>query len=297
MQFDSRNYFNPEPNPKSPFNRKQFGFNLGGPIKKNKTFYFFSYEGLRHTQGVDLNAGVLTEAQRAGGHRSGVEEPAAVHPAGQHDRRQRPGPAAGVGYCAGQHRSVHDRHAPHPRRRTTSCTATTRFRSDRRQEPNAQGNTVPGFGDTRGGKRQVLTVNETHIFSRALVNEARVGYNRININFAAERGRQSGRPRDQQRHQLAARAAADHRSPASDSTSAARPIFRRGARSRPSSRPTRRPICAAATSSSSAASTGGRRSLRSRTIRARSPTPACAAFQAGIGNLFNVTLGDRRSTC
>src|SRR5215467_9804574 len=62
---DSRNYFNPEPNPKSPFNRKQFGVNLGGPIKKNKTFYFFSYEGLRHTQGVDLNAGVLTDAQRA----------------------------------------------------------------------------------------------------------------------------------------------------------------------------------------------------------------------------------------
>src|SRR5580765_4860523 len=27
---DSRNFFNPEPNPKSPFNRKQFGFNLGG---------------------------------------------------------------------------------------------------------------------------------------------------------------------------------------------------------------------------------------------------------------------------
>ena len=42
---------------------------------------------------------------------------------------------------------------------------------------------MPDFGDTRGGKRQVLTVNETHIFSHALVNEARVGYNRININF------------------------------------------------------------------------------------------------------------------
>jgi hypothetical protein len=32
---------------------------------KNRTFYFFSYEGLRHLQGVDLNSGVLTEAQRA----------------------------------------------------------------------------------------------------------------------------------------------------------------------------------------------------------------------------------------
>ena len=43
---------------------------------------------------------------------------------------------------------------------------------------------MPGFGDTRGGKRQVLTLNETHVFGASLVNEARVGYNRININFA-----------------------------------------------------------------------------------------------------------------
>jgi len=58
------------------------------------------------------------------------------------------------------------------------------YQEDNRQEPNAQGNTVPGFGDTRGGKRQVLTLNETHVFGAALVNEARLGYNRININFA-----------------------------------------------------------------------------------------------------------------
>src|SRR5439155_14151226 len=57
------------------------------------------------------------------------------------------------------------------------------FQRDLRQEPNAQGNTVAGFGDTRGGRRQVMTVNETHIFNQALVNEARFGYNRLNISF------------------------------------------------------------------------------------------------------------------
>jgi hypothetical protein len=57
------------------------------------------------------------------------------------------------------------------------------FQRDLRQEPNAQGNTVAGFGDTRGAHRQVMTVNETHIFSQALVNEARFGFNRINISF------------------------------------------------------------------------------------------------------------------
>src|SRR5947207_4505798 len=42
-QFDSRNYFNPPPAPKSVFNRKQFGVNMGGPIVENRTFYFGSY--------------------------------------------------------------------------------------------------------------------------------------------------------------------------------------------------------------------------------------------------------------
>jgi hypothetical protein len=55
------------------------------------------------------------------------------------------------------------------------------FQTDSRIEPNAQGNTVPGFGDTRGGHRQIMTVNETHVFSQALVNEVRGGYNRISI--------------------------------------------------------------------------------------------------------------------
>src|SRR6516164_4875233 len=65
QKFDARNYFNPPPATQSAFNRKQFGVNLGGPIAKNKTFFFGSYEGLRHLQAVDLNSGTLSTAQRA----------------------------------------------------------------------------------------------------------------------------------------------------------------------------------------------------------------------------------------
>ena len=32
---------------------------------------------------------------------------------------------------------------------------------DKRGEPNLQGNTIPGFGDTRRSRRQILTLNET----------------------------------------------------------------------------------------------------------------------------------------
>jgi hypothetical protein len=42
---------------------------------------------------------------------------------------------------------------------------------------------LPGFGDTRHSHRQIMTLNETHIFRSNLVNEARFGFNRINITF------------------------------------------------------------------------------------------------------------------
>src|SRR6516162_3578843 len=50
---DSRNYFNPAPASQSQFHRNQFGTNFGGPIVKNKTFFFGTYEGLRQQQGID----------------------------------------------------------------------------------------------------------------------------------------------------------------------------------------------------------------------------------------------------
>jgi hypothetical protein len=37
---------------KAPFVQNQFGGNVGGPIRKDKTFFFFSYEGFRARQGV-----------------------------------------------------------------------------------------------------------------------------------------------------------------------------------------------------------------------------------------------------
>lgn len=45
--FDARNFFDAPPLPKPPLRQNDFGGTFGGPIIKDKTFFFFSYEGLR----------------------------------------------------------------------------------------------------------------------------------------------------------------------------------------------------------------------------------------------------------
>src|SRR6202034_3215204 len=55
------------------------------------------------------------------------------------------------------------------------------FQKDVRTEPALQGDTIPGWGDHRDAHRQVGTLTETHIFNPNLVNEARLGFNRISI--------------------------------------------------------------------------------------------------------------------
>jgi hypothetical protein len=52
--------------PKLPYSNGQFGGTVGGPIKKDKVFYFLSYEGDRLVQGNAVPAEVPTAAMKAG---------------------------------------------------------------------------------------------------------------------------------------------------------------------------------------------------------------------------------------
>jgi hypothetical protein len=64
--FDARNYFNPTTASKPEYRQNQFGASLGGPIRKDKTFFFGDYEGLRIVQGLTIPTAIVPTACELG---------------------------------------------------------------------------------------------------------------------------------------------------------------------------------------------------------------------------------------
>jgi carboxypeptidase family protein len=65
--FDANNYFNNRAGrPKPDFSQHQFGGTSGGPIVKDRTFYFFDYQGLRVSQGQTYLSTVPSAKMRNG---------------------------------------------------------------------------------------------------------------------------------------------------------------------------------------------------------------------------------------
>jgi hypothetical protein len=63
---DARNYFNQSPAPQDAFRRNQFGGTLGGPIVKNRMFFFVNYEGVRQLLGQTVLPTVPDAGARLG---------------------------------------------------------------------------------------------------------------------------------------------------------------------------------------------------------------------------------------
>lgn len=64
-KLNARNLF-AQPGPNPVFRRNQYGFALGGPIQKNRTFFFTDWQGTRLRTGITRFSTVPTDAQRAG---------------------------------------------------------------------------------------------------------------------------------------------------------------------------------------------------------------------------------------
>ena len=63
---DAKNFFDDPNSPIPPFKQNQFGGTLGGPILKNKTFFFVDYQGTRIRQSQTFISTVPTAAERGG---------------------------------------------------------------------------------------------------------------------------------------------------------------------------------------------------------------------------------------
>jgi hypothetical protein len=80
--WDARNVFNPAPHPVPPTELKQFGGVVGGPIKKDKLFFFGGYEGLRSLVGNALGTSVPATGSGLGPANSMVDAVVALQNAG-----------------------------------------------------------------------------------------------------------------------------------------------------------------------------------------------------------------------
>jgi len=68
--FDAANFFenSPTPTPKGEYRQNQFGATIGGPIRRDKTFFFGDYEGTRVRQAIPNVSAVPTALQRSSGY-------------------------------------------------------------------------------------------------------------------------------------------------------------------------------------------------------------------------------------
>jgi hypothetical protein len=199
---DARNFFNPAVNsvgtalPQAPFKRNDFGADFGGPIIKNKAFFFLAYEGLRQHQQLTVTSTVPSQNQIATVASPAVQKLLALIPAANFARTgtgvtDNPAiPATFTGFTGGTLANV----ALNQGSADVDVELNEKDRihgyfvvqKDLREEPTAGGAigaNIPGFGDTRSGLRHLMTFSEDHVFGPSLTNTVRLGYNRIHLTF------------------------------------------------------------------------------------------------------------------
>ncbi|HWW82713.1 MAG TPA: carboxypeptidase-like regulatory domain-containing protein, partial [Vicinamibacterales bacterium] len=188
--FDSPNYFDTGSSP-PPFNRNQFGASMGGPIQKDKTFAFGSYEGFAqnlHQTSVAfvpdaqarLDAAPIVKTM-------GLLNLWPVAPADAPDFKVTAG-GDGVAQVTSSPLQTIREHFGTGRLDHTLST------NDRLSAvytiDDSNSNTATPFNpygsDLLNLREQVFSVQETHVFSPTLLNTARFGFSRAGYFFTGE---------------------------------------------------------------------------------------------------------------
>lgn len=177
--------------------RSQFGGTLGGPVRKDRTFYFLSYEGLRLRQAVTREATVPSQAHRAA---ALVAIPAARrNPAGEALLKLYP--SANVGpdlFRSNRYAGAPVLHnamnqflvkLDHRFRDADSFSGHYVFSDEDRYnpyDPFFAFTNLPGFGSYSLNRGQNAGVTWIRSFSYRTVNEMRLGYNRLSAGIFQE---------------------------------------------------------------------------------------------------------------
>jgi Carboxypeptidase regulatory-like domain/TonB dependent receptor-like, beta-barrel/TonB-dependent Receptor Plug Domain len=181
---DGANFFDnsPSPHPKPPFRLNQFGASGGGPIRKDRTFVFADYEGLRRSKGIATTDAVPSPAARAGDLSTGT---VTVDPAAAKYLPLFPlpnGPLLGNGdlglFSFAEQQVVSENffttRIDHKVSDKDSLFGTYLYDDTPYQSPDNFDVQLLGSHTNR----QIVVLEESHIFSPGLVNVVRGGYNR-----------------------------------------------------------------------------------------------------------------------
>lgn len=202
---DARNFFAPASESAPKYQRNQFGGSLGGAIVRNRTFFFADYEGTRVREGITRVTNVPTLAERAGDFSATLfrkpinpftQQPFAgnqipsffINPVGAAIAALYPEPNRNTpfqNFVSSPTLRDNDNHfdvrVDHRLAQSSQLAVRYSFADRDLFEPfgGPAFSTVPGYGNDVARRGQNLMIGETHIFSPALVNEARVAFNRV----------------------------------------------------------------------------------------------------------------------
>jgi hypothetical protein len=195
-KLDARNFFNRDSESQTAFRNNQFGGSLGGPIKRNSTFFFFAYEVQRERVGLNSTARVPDprEIQLRGGPTNPVIArllarnpwPAPNRPLPVDDDSGEPN--LFVTTRASNDVDSLIAKIDHSFNKDNQLTGRYFYGTSDQSFPLAilAGNILPGFNTTTPTTVHLVSISYLKILSSTKVNELRFGFNRFKEGFFPE---------------------------------------------------------------------------------------------------------------